>query len=89
MAPAIEHEHWLGQGRKQGGDGGPFHPIVQAQQDGGRGEDGTGVAGGHERVGAAGLLKAETDDDTGIGFLADGGEGLLGHADDLGRIVKL
>ena len=64
-------------------------PSCRPEQDGGRGEDGAGVAGGDERVGAAGLLKAETDDDAGFGFLADGGEGLLGHADDLGRLVKL
>ena len=89
VGAAVEDQHRSVGGGKQGGNRGPLDPVVQPEQDGGGGQHGAGIAGGDESVGAAGLLQAETDHDAGIGFPADGGEGLFRHADDFGGLVQL
>jgi hypothetical protein len=57
---------------------------VDPEQQRGRGEDGTGVARRHERVGLARLLQSQTDGDAGIALAPHGGKRLLGHPDDFG-----
>ena len=47
---AIDHEDRLTCARKQRPDGGALDAGVQAQQQGGGGQHGAGVAGGNERV---------------------------------------
>ena len=89
IGAAVEHQHRLAAGGKQRGDRGALDPVVKAEQHGGRGEGGAGVARGEEGVGPPLLLQGEADDDAGVGLPPDGGEGLFPHADDVRRLVDL
>jgi hypothetical protein len=62
---------------------------VEAEQHGGGGEGGAGVAGGEEGVGPPLLLHGQADDDTGLGLLPDSRQRLLAHADNVSRLVDL
>src|SRR4051812_41586837 len=70
VGPTVQHENRLIECRKERCDGGSLYAIVEAQENSRSGENGSGVSGRDKRVGAAGLLEAEPDDDAGVGFLA-------------------
>ena len=89
VGAAVEHEHRLAAGGKERGDRGALDAVVEAEQHGGGGEGGAGVAGGEEGVGPPLLLQVEADHEARLGLLPDGRERLLAHADDVSRLVDL
>ena len=67
VSASVQNENRLIERRKERCDCGALYVVVQAQQDGGAGKNGPGVAGRDKRVGPSALLKAESDDDAGVG----------------------
>jgi len=73
-----------GSGGEDGGEGGAVDAFEGAEDHFGGGHGGTGVAGGDEAVGVAFADEPEADAHGAVFFGADGGGGLVGHADPLG-----
>ena len=89
IGATVEHQDRLGAGGKERGDGGPLDPVMEPEQHRGGGERGAGVAGGHEGVGLPGPLQGQADHDARVRLPPHRGQRLLGHPDNVSRLVDL